>query len=311
MALQHRFLAGMNRKTWSLSARVDSADGTESSRRELPSSHPWLAPRAGVLGALHALVARALRFFGYALLASPVLVPVHLVIRPFSPVAAGWAVVAFACLAVAFFATLNAFILLSAIRYAVSTRDTLRLWSRAETDEARTFVFSDKEPYAVRGEVLSIGAPADGDVVVRELVSRARGVRVLEACDFAVYTDAGEYVVVRVEDPPLLLADREPARALALPEGTRNSLAERGIPQPERERSLHVYGVRVGDRVLVVGSTAEPIARVDRFELGGEARGVRGAGGRNEPYRGDRGDSAVLLRCTEREPMLIVREGGP
>ena len=23
------------------------------------------------------------------------------------------------------------------------------------------------------------------------------------------------------------------------------------------------------------------------------------------------GDSAVLLRCTEREPMLIVREGGP
>lgn len=310
MALQHRFVAGMNRKTWWLSARVDTAGGAESWRRDLPSSHPWLAPKVGVLGALHALVARALRFFGYALLTSPVLVPVHLVVRPFSPLAAGWVVVLFACLAVAFFAALNAFILLAAIRYAVSTRDTLRLWSREDAQEARTFVFGEKDPHAVRGEVLSIGAPADGNVVLRELVSRARGVRVLEACDFALYTDSGDYVVVRLEAPPLLLSDREPAQTLALPEGTRASLAERGIARPERERSLHVYGVRVGDRVLVVGSTAEPIARVDHFELGGEARGVRAAGGRKQPYRGDRGDSAVLLQCTEREPMIIVREGG-
>jgi hypothetical protein len=315
MALQHRFVAGTNRGTWSLAAHVD---GRDRGRRDLLPDHPWLAPKLGLLGHLHGAVARALRTLGYLLLGSPLLVLVYLTLLQLSPVAAGWVVVAFVCTVVAFFATMNAFIFLAAIRYAMTSQLTLRLWTRADSGEARDRVFHKQEagfappdaPTAVRGEVVLIGAPADGAVVLRELVSRARSVRVVEACDFAVYTDGGEYVVVRVEDAPLLLADRDEDRTLALPEGTRHSLAERGITNPARERSLRVSCVRVGDRVSVVGFAADTIARADRFELGGEVRGVTAAQSPAAPYRGARGESATLMRCAVSAPMLVVREGG-
>jgi hypothetical protein len=316
MALQHRFVAGVNRGAWSLASRVD---GKDAGRRDLLPQHPWLAPKQGVLGHLHGAVARALRTLGYMLLGSPLLVVVYLVLLQLNAFAAGLVVVAFVCTAAAFFATLNAFIVLAAIRYAMTSSLTLRLWPKSATDEARALVFaqtspslaSADEPTTARGEVVLIGAPADANVVLRDVVSRPREVRVLEACDFALYTDNGEYVVVRLEDAPLLLADREKSRTLALPEGTRNSLAERGITNPARERSLRVTCVRVGDRVSVVGFPADSIDRVDRFELGGELRGVTAPPSPAVPYRGARGDSAMLLRCTQRAPMLVVHEGGP
>ncbi|MCA9534484.1 MAG: hypothetical protein KC593_12425 [Myxococcales bacterium] len=309
MALQHRFQAGMDHGTWWLSSRVD---GRDAGRRELGREHVWLAPKMGVLGALHGAVARALRFFGYALLASPLLVPLYLVARLVSPLLAGWLVVLFVVAVVGFFAVLNAFIVFALIRYALTSTLTLRLWALGSDEPPRDRLFSpSRAPTTVRGEVIRIGAPADGDVVLRDLVSRAKSVRIFEACDFAVYTDSGEYVVVRIEDAPLLLSRREPRSQLALPEPTRAGLAERGIARPERERSLHTYCVRVGDRVSVTGFEEDTLPRADRFELGGELRGVTTGHAGSAPYRGARSDSAVLMRCSAGSPMLVVREGGP
>jgi hypothetical protein len=161
------------------------------------------------------------------------------------------------------------------------------------------------------GQVISIGAPADGDIVVRELVSRARHVRILEACDFAIRTDEDELVVVRMEDAPLLLARPESSTGLLLPSGTRTALAEAGITHPERERGLHTLVVRVGDRVTVVGIEDTPIPRTDRFELGGELRGVKNSDMPNAPYRGARGDTAMLLHGNSGVPLLIRRGDRP
>ena len=310
MALQHRFQAGKDHGSWWLSSRVD---GRDMGRRALSREHVWLAPKKGLLGALHGGVARALRFFGYALMASPLLVPLYLVARLLSPLVAGWLVVLFVAAVVGFFAALNAFIVFALIRYALTSHLTLRLWALGsdEPPRARLFPPESRAPTTVRGEVIRIGAPADGNVVLRDLVSRAKSVRIFEACDFALYTDSGEYVVVRIEDAPLLLSRREPRSQLALPEATRASLAERGIARPERERSLHTYCVRLGDRVSVTGLAEDTIPRADRFELGGELRGVTTGHEGSAPYRGARSDSAVLLRCSGGSPMLVIREGGP
>jgi len=60
--------------------------------------------------------------------------------------------------------------------------------------------------------------------------------------------------------------------------------------------------------VTITGSEDSPIARIDRFELGGETRGIKHGNVPNAPYRGARGDTALLMRCTADAPMLIVRE---
>ena len=309
MALQHRFQAGLDRREWWLAARVD---GKDRGRTAIGPGHAWLAQRKGFFGTLQGGVARVLRWVGHGLLASPVLVLVYWVLMQVSPRVAGWLVVGFTSSVVLFFAALNAFIVLAMIRYVLSSQLTLKLWSDAPSDAqaAAKELFRDQKerPTVKTGEVLGIGAPADAGIVLRELVSRAQSVRVSESCDFALRTDDDEYVVVRIESAPLVLAKREPNTGLLLPEATRSALAERGIARPENERSLHTLLVRVGDRVTVTGSEDSPIVRIDRFELGGETRGIKHGNVPNAPYRGARGDTALLMRCTADAPMLIVRE---
>lgn len=309
MALQHRFQAGLDGREWSLTSRVD---GRDRGRREIGAGHPWLASHRGFFGGLQGATARALRWLGHALLVSPLLILVYWPLRQLSPVLGGWLVVGFTSTVVLFFAVLNVFIVLAMIRYVLTRQLTLRLWSQ-DADGVRAaeqLMFAEaSSPLTTKtGQVIGIGAPGDGDILVRELVSRALSVRVFEACDFAIRTDDDEYVVVRVEDAALLLAPREPNTGLALPEGTRNALAERGVTSPERERSLHTHVVRVGDRVTITGCEDAPIARIDRFELGGELRGIKHSAVPNAPYRGARGDTALVMRCTPEAPMLIVRE---
>lgn len=311
MALQHRFQAGLDRREWWLAARVD---GKDRARREIGAGHAWLAQRQGFFGSVQGGVARVLRWVGHALIASPVLVLLYWSLRSVNPLLAGWVVVLFVCAVVAFFAALNLFIVVAMIRYVLDSQLTLHLWSADAESEAAAGALlfpDDTRPTSKTGRVISIGAPADGDIVLRELVSRARHVRVLEACDFAIRTDGDELVVVRMEDAPLLLAEREPSTGLLLPSGTRAALAESGITHPERERGLHMNVVRVGDRVTVTGIEDTPIPRTDRFELGGELRGVKNSDTPNAPYRGARGDTALLLHCNTGVPMLIVREARP
>lgn len=308
MALQHRFQAGLDRREWWLAARVD---GKDRGRKAIGPGHAWLAQRKGFFGTLQGGVARVLRWVGHALIASPVLVLLYWTLESVNPLLAGWVVVLFVCTVVAFFAALNVFIVLAMIRYVLDSQLTLQLWSDdAESQRAaEALLFPEgTRPTSKTGQVISIGAPADGGIVLRELVSRARHVRVLEACDFAIRTESDELVVVRMEDAPLLLAAREPGTGLLLPEGTRGALATAGITHPERERGLHTHVVRIGDRVTVTGIEDTPIPRTDRFELGGELRGVKNSDLPSAPYRGARGDTALLLHANSGVPMLITRE---
>jgi hypothetical protein len=315
MALQHRFQAGLDETVgvsqWWLAAHVDRKDRRP---RSIGPEHPWLRQKSGFFGTAHAAVARVLRGFGLALLGSPVLVLVHGALVGTNPVAAGWVVVGFVCAVLTFFAALNLFIVIALIRHLLHSQLALHLWDADAADRAaaEALLFPPgTEPTSRTGSVVSIGAPLDGDVVLRELVSRARNVRVLEASDFAIETDEGEFVVLRLEDAPLLLAAREPNARMALPEGTRTALAQAGITDAQDERGLHAHVVRLGDQVTVMGVEDTPIARADRFELGGELRAIKQSAAPREAYRGARSDSARLLSAVSGVPMLIVRETTP
>ena len=194
MALQHRFQAGLDGREGSLASRVD---GQDRGRRTIGAGHVWLAQHRGFFGSLQGGVARALRWLGQTLLVSPVLVLVYWALLGPSPLLAGMVVVGFTSAVVAFFAVLNVFIVLAMIRYVLSSQLTLRLWSLESNgaQAAEQVLFGQaKTPLTTKtGQVISIGAPGDGDILLRELVSRARSVRVFEACDFALRTDDDEY----------------------------------------------------------------------------------------------------------------------
>ena len=309
MALLHRFLATEDHNKWSMSVRVDGAEPRP--RVELSRSHMWLASPRSVLDAVHAGVARVLRWTGRALLFSPLLVLPQLLFNAVAPAVASGLVVAFVCTVVAFFATLNVFILVAIARFVRAGHVTLRLWGHEAEDvaEARESLFQDQIlAERVRGHVLSIGAPDDEGVVIREVMSRALGVRLLEASDFALETDEGEVAVVRLTSPPLFLGQVTDLSALAIPAETRSQLAERGLVNLERSPGVQVRVLRTGDYVEVIGVETAPIARTDRFELGGATRGIAPSASEQAPYRGARGDSARLLQCAPTMPMVLCTE---
>jgi hypothetical protein len=133
--------------------------------------HAWLAQQKGFFGTLQGGVARVLRWVGHALIASPVLVLLYWSLRSMSPLLAGWVVVLFVCTVVAFFAALKRVHRAGHDPPTCWTASSpLALWSADEESQlaAEKLLFPEAALGTRKtGQVISIGAPADGGIVVR------------------------------------------------------------------------------------------------------------------------------------------------
>lgn len=309
--LQHRIIATRG-KTWQLRRNIDR----KSSATVQVEDAPWLNAGSTLLSALRGGVARLLRWSGFAVLLSPVLFALPFLVLRQSHEWAGLIVVAFSCTVVIFFALLNAFVLVTLLLHLQGRRRTLR-WPSHDLDafhaatEALAALVRGRAPYGdelkrVKGRLVSIGAPADGDVLMRGAASRQRDFMAFEASDAALVTDAGEIYILRF-DGDFFVFGGEPRRGARpdIGEGIRTELARLGKGSVEDADDVLWQQLSSGDRVEVVGVPHGGVARVDAFELGGERRGVRIDQSVDNPYRGGGAQPGVILSATSTYPLLV------
>jgi len=264
---------------------------------------------------------------------SPLLIIAKIALQSVNRVTSDLVTVAFVLLVVAFFALLNAYLLLAALVFfarrgghravrpaTLGARELLRKLPWPQAEAARDWsVIPAREGegpgtvMSVVGTVASITDMAGNPTLVREqwIAGRGKALRLVEVCDFAVVPTDGPPVVLHCRAAPVLVLaggrKRRAADVLAdLPDAVVALVEnERGLPEG------HGQGIEAtlseGDQVTLIGVLSTVIPDVEQFEVDGRMRSLTEGAPSALPYRSRAGRRGLLFECAPWHQALIIQ----
>ena len=264
---------------------------------------------------------------------SPLLIIAKIALQSVNRVTSDLVTVAFVLLVVAFFALLNAYLLLAALVFfarrgghravrpaTLGARALMRSIRWPGNADVRSIPVVSTPDGAESGTVMrvvgtlaSITGTAGRPTLVRDAWCERRGhaLRVVEVHDFAVVPAEGPPVVLQCRAAPTLVAARSAKRpteqALAeLPLEIRGLLEDEGA-LPSLPDQIIESTLSEGDLVTLVGVFSCPIPDVEQFEIEGRIRSLADGAPRAPAYRQRAGRPGLLFECAPGRPALILQ----
>lgn len=302
-ALPHHFVQWFSRGGWTETSLLDSKDGR--SAKSPVADAPYVQVPGHRALRFKAFIAILLRQCARLIYIGPLLIPVVLLSpTPYD----GYVLILYVMAMVAFFAALVAFILWSIVCYGVARNLEPDVALPGEDDVAPSDSHGGGGRALVRGKIVPLSPMAPGSPVLVDAwcLSSTPPWRSVSATDFAVVAFGEEPVIVRIESPPIVVADPEPGafreHLNELEEVDRNLLTWGPHVDLSEVRGGEVLMLRAGDHVEIVAEVAQPIPNVGRFDLGGVSHSLPGEDGKMDaPYRrGPQGSGRLVVSRRQR-----------